>query len=186
MVDTLRAEKLVKINTENMTEFQKAISRALRQTNDLRIPFGLIARDFYTSEKAIFKLKGPGGYKDLTRETKASKLRLFGFIYPILRATGALEKSVTTATHPNSLLIITKKDVTIGTTDPVAVYHNSDRPRTKMPQRKIVFIGPEVSWFHQRDQQKQGGRLTRWTTILERFTVEKTVKSFRERGLKDV
>jgi len=44
--------------------FADQVARALDAVTDLRIPFQLIAKDFYKSQKAIFNLKGPGQYED--------------------------------------------------------------------------------------------------------------------------
>ena len=41
---------------ENDEDFNRALDRLRRTTSDFRIPFGLIAKEFYKSNKKIFKL----------------------------------------------------------------------------------------------------------------------------------
>lgn len=47
---------------ENDARFRAMLANASQVSQDLRVPFGLISRDFYRSEKAIFQLKGPGQF----------------------------------------------------------------------------------------------------------------------------
>lgn len=165
----LRDEAFVRYTIENEAIFRKTLERAAEKVEDLRIPFKFIAIDFHKSEKAIFKLTSPGGYPDLSPETKKQKQRQVGFLYPILKRSGRLESSLTDENDPEAIVRIGKKQLTIGTSTPYAVYHNSDKPRKKIPQRKIVFIGPESRAFHQKDRQNKGGRLTRWSNIIDGY-----------------
>lgn len=180
---------------ENDQAFQDALDKAFKDTADLRIPFRQIARDFYRSEKAIFKLKGPGQYPDFkgtkvgktwknpgrpgarTRDPNLTpyqnyKLKNFGFIYPLLKATGDLEESLTEG-GSGSILKIDSDSLTIGTTIPYANYHQQDSPdkgNRVMPTRKFLFIGPESRFAN----NNQRGRLDRWLKIINRH-VEKTL-----------
>lgn len=158
----------IQFNFENKKAFQAAIDKAVKKVADLRFPMGEIARDFYKSEKAIFQLKGPGGYPDFKSEkSRMQKIKEVGFEYPLLRRSGRLEKSITSPNAEGSILIIGKNSVTIGTSIKYAIFHNSDDPRSKIPQRKFVFIGPESKEFQSR--QEFGGRLVRWTNIIEGY-----------------
>lgn len=155
---------------DNDKKFQAALVRAKMVTDDLSVPLGLIAKDFYKSEKAIFMLKGPGQYPDLAASTKIQKERAGFSVYPILKRTGRLEGSVTNPQHPDAInQIINKRTLIIGTTVPYGVYHQSDKPRTKIPLRKFLFIGPESS-FANSDQQ---GRVGRWLNILNSYVLRK-------------
>ena len=173
----LQDKGFIQYNFENAQAFQSSLDKALSKISDLRFPLNLIADDFYKSEKAIFQLKSPGGYKDLKPKTKIQKQKKFGFIYPILKRTGILERSITRKGAPGNITIITKTTLTVGTSVPYGIFHNSDKPRKKIPQRKFVFIGPESRAFNAKDRGKGGGRLTRWTNILERFVFEAIKKS---------
>lgn len=155
---------------DNDKKFQSALIRAKAVTDDLSVPLGLISKDFYKSERAIFLLKGPGQYPDLKESTKAQKLRLGFSVYPILKRTGRLEGSVTNPSHPDAVnQIINKRTLVIGSTVPYGVYHQSDAPRSKIPLRKFLFIGPE-SRFANSDQQ---GRVGRWLNILNSYVLKK-------------
>lgn len=184
---------------ENDKRFIQTLKDASEIVSDLRIPFGLISRDFYRSELSIFKLKGPGLYPPFKNSARASslgggvglgakkgsevditkspyqrkKLKKFGFDYPLLVATGRLAASITTPNAPGSLLSITKLSMVIGTTVPYGIYHQSDAPRSKIPQRKFVFIGPEAPRFATSQQQ---GRLERWTGYIESYVIKSYIK----------
>ena len=110
--------------------------------SDFRPLFALLANDFYKDEKRIFKLKGKGQYQDLTEPYKIQKLKKHGFVYPILKATGALEASLTNPSDGNAILIRKKENMLIGTSVPYAVYHHSLAARKKMPRRPLWFIEP--------------------------------------------
>lgn len=160
---------------DNDKKFQGALVRAKMVTDDLRVPLTLIAKDFYKSEKTIFMLQGPGGYPDFKKRDGRSKyaefkLNKYGFLYPLLMATGRLAGSVTDPTHPDAINeIINKRTLIIGSKVPYGVYHQSDLPRKKLDQRKFLFIGPE-SRFATSDQQ---GRVGRWMNILNSFILKK-------------
>jgi len=156
-------------NVDNDKSFKLALEAATKASDDLRIPFGLISKDFYRSQKAIFGLKGPGKYPDITPETKKQKQREVGFIYPILKRKGFLEASLTSPRGAGAINIITKKELGIGTAVPYAVFHQSDEPRKKIPLRKMLFIGPEAPRFANTDQ---AGRPNRWGNIMQDFIIQ--------------
>lgn len=154
---------------DNDNEFAAALNKAKAKVKDLRIPFKEISDDFYKSQKAIFQLQSPGKYDDLDEDYKDRKQKLYGFVYPILKASGRLERSVTSANGEGAINIITKSVLGIGTTVKYGVYHQSDSPRNKIPLRKFLFIGPEAPRFANSDQK---GRLERWLGILNGYIVE--------------
>ena len=164
------AETFTSYKIENDRAFYAAIERAKKVTSDLTIPLTLIAKDFYKSEKSIFMLKGPGQYEDLKDATKEDKRRGGFSVYPILARTGRLGDSLTNPTHPDAInQIVNKRTLVIGTGVSYGVFHQSDRPRNKIPLRKFLFIGPE-SRFANADQQ---GRLGRWMNIMNAFVMKK-------------
>jgi phage gpG-like protein len=156
---------------ENDLAFQKLIDTAFKETRDLSIPFRQILRVFYQSRKAIFKLKGPGAYPDFkgpkvaetwknpgrpdqrTRNGNLSayqnaKLKRHGFIYPLLKASGRLEDSITNPSSPDAKQEIDAISLTIITQVPYANYHQQDNPDLGdkvIPTRKFFFIGGETS-----------------------------------------
>ena len=139
-----------------------ALRRAASVSSDLRVPYAMIAKDFQKSRKAIFALQSAGQYPDLSTKPffawweknedlrrqfdggyKEYKKAKFGFSYPILKATGRLEKSVTDPGDPENVTRIGPIEMELGTRVPYAVYHQSDEPRSRIPLRKFLFIGPE-------------------------------------------
>lgn len=146
-------------------DVSKEVSRALQRAKEigvnLTIPFLLISKSWYKSNRSIFALKGPGKYPDLggfnpgapawknatiTRGAYAKKRKLekYGFVYPLMKATGELEASLTDPTNSNAInLIINKRALYLGTRVEYAPYHQSPAPRSKLPFRPIVFIGVE-------------------------------------------
>jgi phage gpG-like protein len=147
---------------ENDEKVASALRRAAAVSNDLKVPFAMIAKDFQKSRKAIFALQSAGAYPDLSTKPffawwekddnlrrqydngyKEYKKAKFGFSYPILKATGRLEKSVTDGSDHENITTIGPLMLTMGTRTPYAVYHQSDAPRSRLPLRKFLFIGPE-------------------------------------------
>ena len=154
-------------SVDNDKKFARAIAQAVKQTNDLQIPLIEIAKDWFKSNKAIFMLKGSGQYPDLKEKTKRHKLENFGFIYPILKATGRLEKSLLEPENKESIhQILNKNTIALGTSVPYASFHQEGGKI--IPTRKMVFIGPE-SVFSARNEIS--GRLERWTQILKNHII---------------
>lgn len=185
---------------ENDAIFRRTLADAREVISDFRVPFGLISRDFYRSQRSIFALKGPGQYPPFKNSNRVQfkqdgvgvkrlqareeydlskspyqnrKLRKFGFDYPLLVATGKLAASVTTPNASGSVNLITKLSFVVGTSLSYGIFHQSDSPRSKMPLRKFVFIGPEAPRFATSQQQ---GRLQRWVGYIEDYAVKQFIK----------
>lgn len=159
----------ISYSVDNDNKFKNALDKAKKVADDLRIPFALIASDFYRSQGAIFKLQGPGQYPDLSARYKVRKQKKFGRIYPILKANGYLEAAASIQNGPGNITEIEPLELTMGVDDkavPHAKYHQSDDSRSKMPLRKFLFIGPEAPQFANSDQ---AGRLQRWLGILDGY-----------------
>lgn len=170
---------------ENQIEFQKTLDQLEKATNDFRIPFRLIAADFYRSQRIIFRLRSEGLYNPLggfdynrpsgfgtqTKRERAETLkeRRTGRSWaPILFGeTGDLKQSTVTRSHRYSIFELGRKNLIIGTSVPYGIYHQSDKPRTKLPQRKFIFIdgGPNDA------SRSSGitGRSERWRLIIENY-----------------
>jgi len=174
------AEVFTSYSVDNDNSFKAALKRAAQVTQDLRIPFGLILADFYRSQQAIFKLQSPGLYPDFKNGGPNSKYALrkqrdVGFKYPLLVRKGALAASLLGPKNPGSISNIDRLSMYFGTDIPYAIYHQSDKPRHKIPQRKVLFIGPEAPRFANSEQQ---GRLQRWNNILNDFVLKKLKQEF--------
>lgn len=167
------AEPFTSYTVDNDKRFRSALKIASEVSQDLRVPFGLILSDFYKSQQAIFKLKGPGKYPPfkgpkhpetgLTRY-QAAKIKKVGFDYPLLVRSGALAASLLGPNNKGSISKITKLSLTFGTSIRYGIYHQSDAARSKIPLRKFLFIGPEAPSFA---SSEQVGRLDRWLKIMD-------------------
>ena len=170
---------------DNDRRFRNALRRALLVTDDLQLPLNLIAKDFYKSERAIFKLKSPGLYPDLSEKYKPAKRRAVGFIYPILKRGGKLEKSMTNPKSKGSINhIVNKQALILGTRvkNKKGVFYPAflQDGTSKMPARKFLFIGPEAPRFA---KGPLAGRPERWFNILNEFIFQKLAQQGWDVGL---
>lgn len=183
----------VSYSIANDKAFDAKLKEARQVTNNLRIPLEQISIDFYISQQAIFRLKSAGQYPDFKgkRSPKTGltayqsfKKKKYKFIYPLLKAKGKLEASVTGPKNPGSIFEITNTDITIGTSVKYGKYHQQDSGKgSKMPLRKFLFIGPESSPVADSPKGKFStrGRLDRWNKIMDRYIRGKLGKTFEQR-----
>lgn len=140
------ASQAIRFEVDPDKKFQAAINKALTEVDDLTLPFNLITQSWFKTNMAIFALKGPGKYQDLSESYKRSKNKLFGFLYPILKATGALESSITQAGSPGSIAeVINKTTLILGSSIPYAADHQNGNPSKHLPARPWLFTGGEQS-----------------------------------------
>lgn len=178
------ADQIISFQPQNDERFRRALESLGKTVSDFRIPLGLISRDWYRSNKIIFGLASRGLYEDLggfnpnlkdrkwegqpvTRReyAKRSKLKAVGFVYPLLKRTGAIEASMSGPNAKGAEFFLGKQTLIMGTNISYAKYHQSDRtPRLKLPQRKLVFIsgGPGET----AQDSRINGRLERWLNIV--------------------
>jgi len=168
------AEAFTSYIIENDADFQRAIDRLALATSDFRIPFGLISKEFYKSNKKIFSLKSAGKYEDLSEKYKIAKQREVGFIYPILFKTGRLGASLLNPSDGEAINHISKTGLELGTNVPYAKFHQSDGARKKMPLRKVVFIdgGPLES----SKGASTSGRRETWLNIINQYILDNIEK----------
>lgn len=133
----------LKVDVTAFKRLNRALRIASRDLQDLRVPLEEIHDRFMQSRRFIFKLKSPGLYEDLSPAYKKRKAK-FGPVYPILRDTGRLERSVTT-NNGDHIKIIRPKHLTIGSSVPYADFHQEGT--RKMPKRPFLFWGPESKQF---------------------------------------
>lgn len=168
---------------QNVEAFQARLNRLGKATNDFRIPFRIISSDFYRSQKKLFKLQSeglynplggfdynsPSGFGNQTKRARAEdekERRTKHAWNPILFGeTGDLKDSTLRRNHRYSIFALGKKELQIGTSVPYGKYHQSDGPRTKMPQRKFIFIdgGPA----DRSSDSNINGRRERWLKIID-------------------
>lgn len=162
---------------ENQVAFTNGLDRLGKATSDFRIPFLLIASDFYRSNRKLFTLQSRGLYQDLapsrgidgnpttTSNYKKQKERKLGFVYPILVGESRkLSNSILGKSNEGSVFSLGRQALEMGTSVPHAKFHQSDKPRTKLPQRKIIFIsgGPA----DKSSDSSIAGRRENWLNII--------------------
>ncbi len=133
----------MRITVDPDKSFQEAVLAARDAVGDLTIPFTLISKSWFQSNKFIFEVKGgPGKYADLSERYKKWKQKKAKFIYPVLKLSGALEKSITDPKDKNAIsYIINGRSLFLGTKDYKAGYLQTGTKR--MPARPPVLIGAE-------------------------------------------
>ena len=154
--------------------FKKALKDAGKKTQDLRVPFKLISQAFYKTNKILFTFTSNGPFDDLSDNYQREKDKKYGFIYPILKATGALEKSITNPTDPNTVAsVLNKTTLVLGTklTKKGAPYPAFLQFGTKfMPARPYLVVGTEKGkWAKSRTIQR---RKQRWIELLEKYCAD--------------
>ena len=115
------------------------LKRAREAAVDLSVPFRLIQESWFKGNRTIFSLSGPGKYQDLKESTKKQKTYLYGSPYPILKAKGALEKTMIQPGDPVNT--IGKTEMVVGTSSPYA--HFLQDGTKKMVARPVVLLGTE-------------------------------------------
>ena len=160
---------VVKYSVDPDKEFQQAIRDAIGQVDDLTLPFQLITKSWFRSNKAIFSLKGKGKYQDLTPNYKKQKQKAVGFIYPILRRSGRLEGSITDPSSKDAVnLIINKKTLILGTKVPYGAPHQLG---LKVPKRPFLLIGGEQTAPDEINRRRDA-----WISTLESYVLQVSEK----------
>ena len=161
---------MVRFEVDPTRQFASTIEKVSKQVADLTVPLTLIAQSWFKTNRAIYSLKGPGKYVDLSPEYKVQKRKEFGFVYPVLRATGRLEKSITDPASPESVnRIFNKNTVFLGTTVPYAGFLQEGT--TRMPARPPVLLGSE-----QVSPPEMNRRIEAWMQILIQYAVDKSAQ----------
>lgn len=155
----------MRLELKNRREWEKVLQHATDNALDLRVPLTNIARTLFRwTALEIFGLSKSGGkYQDLSPRYKTAKMKKWKFLYPILRASGKLEKSITGEGDENTIFRF-PDNTTLewGTSVPYGIYHQSEKPRTKMPRRPFLII--------------TNPRLKEWKTIMEKHLSKSFVK----------
>lgn len=180
--------------TINSEEFDKAVKDALKNITDLTPAFIQISREFYKTQRAIFSLKSAGKYVDFVgkkiaqtwqepgrpdKRTRNGTYTAYQWHkekenglkkgYPLLKYTGTLEKSLTNPNDPNTINVITKKSIVMGTSVEYGVYHNSDEPRkSNLPMRPFLFLDPSTTIWA--GNQQFSRRNEAWVKAIEVYT----------------
>lgn len=98
---------------------------------DMGPAYALVYDEFLDIERKRFSSEGPG-WQQLKTSTVAKR----GSAHPILHDTGELEDSLTDAGHTNAVFEPEIDSVFMGTSDPVAIFHQEGTD--KMVARPVV------------------------------------------------
>jgi phage gpG-like protein len=148
-------------------QFAKAVAKAIKEVDDLTIPFTLITKSWFQSNKAIFALKGPGKYTDLSEVYKDEKQNAVGFVYPILKRSGALARSITQPGGDSIAKIINKTTLVLGSKDKKAAFHQ--KGMGNLPIRPVVMIGAEQTAPPELNQRR-----ALWIKTIVDYVAQKT------------
>ena len=121
-----------------------------RNITDLSVAWEQIGEDLLQDNRDNFLAEGgvfPGGFwPALALSTVGERIRLgYGGWSPMLVRTGALLESVTIRGGMNNIFQVTATGVTVGTSDPKAVFHQYGTRR--MPMRRVVGITNQRGGF---------------------------------------
>lgn len=134
----------MKLEVDPQAKLAKTLQKYSKKVGDLTIPLTLISQQWFKSNIAIFSLQSKGKYTDLSPIYKERKKKDVGFAYPIMKRGGDLERSLTNPEDGSAVnRIINRLALTVGTSVPYAIFHQSKKPRTKMPFRPVVLFGNE-------------------------------------------
>ena len=121
--------------------FKDALTKARAKSKDLRGAFSEIARQFYKFRSSIWQQSGPGQYPDLSPKYKKQKKRSWGFIYPILKASGALQNAMAIDGEGN-ITEIGEQSAFLGVEESVVPYARFHQNGSSIhPVRKFLFFG---------------------------------------------
>jgi phage gpG-like protein len=123
-------------------QMDRGIARFSDGITDYRPIWPVIEDDFYAQEKAQFKSEGAEGgerWQELTPEYAGWKAVRFPG-RPILQRTGDLVKSLTSGNDPNAVRVRERKTLTLGSKIPYAIYHQSPKPRKRLPRRPEIML----------------------------------------------
>ena len=164
--------KFIDFTVDPKGVFKKALLEAGRKVDNLKVPFQLITMEFYKANKALFPepgRNGPAVFEDLSERYKRQKDKKFGFIYPILTATGRLRDSLTKPDDRDTIAtVINRKTLLLGTKVP---YAPALQFGTKnMPARPYLVVGTESGlWAKSTHIQR---RKKAWIQILEKYCAD--------------
>lgn len=142
-----------KIRATGIGETRRYLAGVRARASDLREPFGDIVQDFLETNEATSFRESPGRYQDLSPFTKRRKLARFGRFYPVLVGTGRLRDSLTGDGSSETVKVIKKDSVTVGTTVPYGYRHQLG---VGVPRRQFLLGDLD-------------NRLPRWTNMIGEF-----------------
>lgn len=154
------------IEVDPKSELKNAIKRAAKEVGDLTIPLTLIGQYWRRSNEAIFAVKGPGRYPDLSEKYKRFKRSILGSEYPIMLFNGRLMASITGTPNGESIQkILNKNSLVLGTSVPYAYFLANNRRKP----RPVVLYGAE-----QTAPPQLNNRIEAWQEILAKYVAQRS------------
>jgi phage gpG-like protein len=123
-------------------QMDRGIARFSDGVTDYRPIWPSIEDDFYAQVKDQFKTEGAAGgekWQELSPEYAGWKAVNFPG-KPILQRSGDLMKSLTSGSDPNAIKREERKTLTLGSSVPYAIYHQSPAPRKVLPRRPEIML----------------------------------------------
>lgn len=123
-------------------QIARRFTRLDAAVEDMTPAFKEITKSFYAGEKLQFETEGgwgSGGWLPLSPAYEAWKDPTL----PIMEVSGDLKAALTGRVPPNTagnVEIIESNQLILGTDIDYAIYHQSNAPRTKIPQRKVIEL----------------------------------------------
>jgi phage gpG-like protein len=124
-------------------QLDRGIARFSEGVSDYRAIWPIISDDFYSQEKRQFESQGAAGslgqWKELSPAYRGWKEAKYPGM-PILQRTGKLFRSLTSANAEGAVFVPTRKTLTLGSSVPYGIYHQSPAPRRVLPRRPEVDL----------------------------------------------
>lgn len=142
------------ITMDGFTEVQRDLADWARRIDDWKPAFDKIAQDWRETARRTFDSEGAVDglprWAELAESTKAQK-RKAGYPEQILVRTGKLR-----AATINPRTSIGKRKMTLQVASDYGIYHQSRRPRKRLPRRPFITVG----------EGRQARQADRWLEIL--------------------
>lgn len=153
----------IKVNAEivNYEQFRKRLEAMKKTFASLKVPFTLIASDWYRDNKQeLLDTNSKGAWEDdLKKATKDKKKRKKLAIYPMLRGeTRDLLGSISNKDHKDTELVIESNLLVMGTNVPYGIFHQSSQPRQIIPYRPFII-----------NETVTGSQAAKWESQLKRW-----------------
>ena len=151
-------------------EFQLLIAEAIKKTGDLRKPFEQISREWFKGNLSFSnQASKPNIWADYRPKYAARKAKIMP-LYPMLKWTGALYRSITDQKDAYAVSRPGRFSLEVGSDIPYGMYHQYGT--SKMPTRPFVFAGPEqITSGNVKDVSNE--RLDRWKDIISSWIMRK-------------
>lgn len=130
----------IDIKIEGYTELHRGLAGIDIAVNDLRPAWEQISKDFWEEQKGIFDAEGAFAGRNKWTELSEKYRQWKEIKYPgkpILQRTGKLYASLT-GKNEGSIFNMEPLEMSIGSNVAYGIYHQSRKPRKKIPRRPFL------------------------------------------------